>query len=100
MFGSSIFVSVALYDDCTAVVFFPTQPFYSDVLVGSRYLAPNRATEVGAVLAMGIEFAQFINEVKTPRLLRYYCCAMLIDAAVVSAAQPYIYSTVQPNRQQ
>lgn len=28
-----------------------------------RYLAADGATEVGAVLAMGIEFAQFINEV-------------------------------------
>ena len=29
-----------------------------------RYLGSNGATEVGAVLAMGIEFAQFINEVR------------------------------------
>jgi len=31
--------------------------------VCGRYVGSNGVTEVGAVLAMGVEFAQFINEV-------------------------------------
>lgn len=58
--GASCFIWVGVLSDdeyycccCTSV----------SSLAWCRYLASNGATEVGAVLAMGIEFAQFINEV-------------------------------------
>ncbi|CAN0548903.1 unnamed protein product, partial [Ectocarpus sp. 12 AP-2014] len=56
------------------------------------YLASNGATEVGAVLAMGIEFAQFINEVK-PRYV-----AMAFDVGRETTFRRKLYPQYKAQR--
>eukprot|EP00752_Nemacystus_decipiens_P009700 g8663.t1 len=56
------------------------------------YLGSNGATEVGAVLAMGIEFAQFINEVK-PRYI-----AMAFDVGRDTTFRRKLYPAYKAHR--
>eukprot|EP00903_Cladosiphon_okamuranus_P014557 g13503.t1 len=56
------------------------------------YLASNGVTEVGAVLAMGIEFAQFINEVK-PRYV-----AMAFDVKRETTFRRELYPEYKAHR--